>query len=133
MLIGKLAATSGFSRDAIRYYEKLGLLELDANSRQDNNYRDYPYQTVERLNCIAQLKDLGFTLTEIKDLFRLVASKTAPCTDLPEQLDQKLDLLRKKIAVLEDYQKKLTAVRHACSSQCCATDGLPSCFTPQAR
>ncbi len=131
MLIGKLASSSGFSRDTIRYYEKLGLLTLEKEARWDNNYKDYPPQEVERLRQIGQLKELGFTLREIKDLFEALSTQPQPCANLPEQLDQKLDLLQHKIALLEDYKAKLLTVRRACNTECGASDGLPTCFVPE--
>lgn len=131
MLIGKLASSSGFSRDTIRYYEKFGLLKLGKENRQENNYRDYPPQALERLEQIDQLKKLGFTLGEIKDLFEVLVTKAGPCRNLPEQLDQKLDLLRQKIALLEDYKEKLIKVRQDCSPDCGIKEGLPTCFSIQ--
>tara|TARA_R110000850_G_scaffold277061_1_gene421963 strand:+ start:6387 stop:6788 length:402 start_codon:yes stop_codon:yes gene_type:complete len=131
MLIGRLASSSGFSRDTIRYYEKLGLLEVRRNDRRANNYKDYPPQALERLEQIDQLKNLGFTLVEIKDLFGVLAQEAGPCTNLPEQLDQKLEMLRRKIALLEDYEEKLIKVRQGCNANCGITEGLPTCFAIQ--
>lgn len=68
MLIGELARESGFSRDTIRYYEKIGLIELPRNARKDNNYRDYPAEVLHRLVAIRNLKQLGFTLEEIREI-----------------------------------------------------------------
>lgn len=41
MLIGIIAQESGFSRDTIRYYEKIGLLRLPKRARRENNYKEY--------------------------------------------------------------------------------------------
>jgi DNA-binding transcriptional MerR regulator len=131
MLIGRLASSSGFSRDTIRYYEKLGLLELGKNDRRENNYKVYPPQALERLEKIDQLKKLGFTLVEIKGLFGVLEQEAGPCTNLPEQLDQKLKMLRRKIALLEDYEEKLIKVRQGCNANCGITEGLPTCFAIQ--
>lgn len=45
MRIGDLALRTGVSTDAIRYYEKEGL--LPAPKRTDNGYRDYGPEAVE--------------------------------------------------------------------------------------
>lgn len=68
MLIGELAKQSGFTRDTIRYYEKIGLIELPARSRRENNYRNYPKAVLHTLNAIRNLKQLGFTLEEIREI-----------------------------------------------------------------
>ncbi|GGY61308.1 MerR family transcriptional regulator [Marinobacter zhanjiangensis] len=128
MLIGKLASSSGFSRDTIRYYEKLGLLAPGKDLKRQNNYKDYPPQALERLNHIRQLKELGFTLTEMKELFEVLATVSRPCGNLPEQLAQKLELLQRKISLLKEYQERLVSVRQACDSGCGISGGLPTCF-----
>ena len=131
MLIGMLSSSSGFSRDTIRYYEKLGLLESADAVRRGNNYKEYSPRALERLNHIGQLKSLGFTLTEIKDLFYLSSVNAKPCKDIPKQLDQKLGVLRQKIAILEGYEEKLSKVRRTCNTECGLSNGLPSCFQAQ--
>lgn len=68
MLIGELAKASGFSRDTIRYYEKIGLIEVPKGARRDNNYRDYPVEVLHVLIAIRNLKQLGFTLEEIREI-----------------------------------------------------------------
>lgn len=131
MLIGKLASESGFSRDTIRYYEKLGLLEIKQADRQPNNYKNYSPKILERLEQIRQLKELGFTLAEIASLLEALATQNEPCAELPAQLDQKIGLLDKKIGLLQQYRNKLVAVRAACGGSCGAGQGLPDCFAPR--
>lgn len=133
MLIGKLAATSGFSRDTIRYYEKLGLLGEKELERQENRYKNYPPQALERLLQVRQLKGLGFTLNEIACLFEGLDSTPQPCAALPAQLDDKVALLDEKLALLKVYRSKLQAVRQACDGNCKAPRGLPDCFEVQCR
>jgi MerR family transcriptional regulator, copper efflux regulator len=68
MLIGQLSKLTGFSRDTIRYYEKIGLIEVPRTRRTDSNYKDYPEEIVHKLRAIRKYKDLGFTLEEIREL-----------------------------------------------------------------
>ena len=63
MRIGELASRAGVNATAIRYYEKLGLLEpLYRVGRQ----RIYPEDAVYRTRLILFASCMGFTLTEIK-------------------------------------------------------------------
>ena len=73
MLIGDLAAASGLSREALRFYERQGLIRA---RRLDNGYRDYPAEAVALVQYIRTAQQLGFTLAEIGD--RLPASGTHP-------------------------------------------------------
>lgn len=74
MLIGELSKRSGFSRDTIRYYEKIGLIELPA-ARREHNYKDYPEEVLQQLNAIRKYKELGYTLEEIRELLVLQSIK----------------------------------------------------------
>jgi DNA-binding transcriptional MerR regulator len=65
MLISELSQRAGVSKDTIRFYEKVGLLNSH-NKRGENNYRNYDDEAVSRLEFIRQGKALGFTLSEIK-------------------------------------------------------------------
>lgn len=129
MLIGKLALESGFSRDTIRYYEKLGLILSDEFSRHQNNYKNYSPQILESLAQISQLKTLGFTLAEIADLLKSFERSSLPCTDLPTKLHDKIALFDKKIGLLEQYRHKLKLVEQACDGTCDERLGLPGCFS----
>ena len=68
MLISELAKASGFSKDTIRFYEKIGLIELPRHARRENNYKDYPDEILQILKSIRNLKNLGFTLEEIREI-----------------------------------------------------------------
>ena len=64
--IGKVARGAGVPIDTVRYYEREGLLEKPV--RTSSGYRQYPPDAVARLQFIRQAKDLGFTLSEIREL-----------------------------------------------------------------
>lgn len=64
MQIGELSKRSGYSRDTIRYYEKLGLININDKTRNSNQYKNYPEQVLKRLQTIREIKEYGFTLQE---------------------------------------------------------------------
>lgn len=128
MLIGELAEKSGFSRDTIRYYEKLGLLEITTNDRQENNYKNYSPRDLKRLVQIGFFKELGFTLSEVSGLFKAFSREGDPCADLPDLLDEKITLLDVKISQLQDYKNKLQTLRKACDGDCGGALDVPECF-----
>src|SRR3546814_3056189 len=53
----------------IRHYEKIGLIPSAA--RRDSGYRDYSDVDVHRLRFIANARDLGFPIEEIRKLLGL--------------------------------------------------------------
>ena len=58
-----LCERSHVTRGALRIYEREGLIEPPR--RTAAGYRDYPPETVERLEAVRQLKEIGFSLREI--------------------------------------------------------------------
>ena len=61
--IGELAERCGVNKETIRYYERLGL--IPEPNRTKKGYRMFSLQTVDRLNFIKRMQELGFTLNEI--------------------------------------------------------------------
>ena len=69
MTIGKLAKEAGISTDAVRFYERCGLIPEPA--RTASNYRVYPAEDAVQLRFIKRAKDLGFSLSEIRELIAM--------------------------------------------------------------
>lgn len=72
--IGELARKCNVTVRTIRYYESLGLLKT--NHRSDGGQRYYTDADVVYLNRIAELKELDFTLSEIRTII-LMGSEDA--------------------------------------------------------
>jgi DNA-binding transcriptional MerR regulator len=129
MLIGELSKRSGFSRDTIRYYEKLGLIAMSLDRRADNGYKNYPLEILERLHHIHRLKECGFTLMEIRQL--LVNDGSSPvCGNLPAQLAEKISKIDEKMAVLLEYKQSLLKIQLLCNGGCNTNQGIPDCIPP---
>ena len=62
--IGEFAERTGISKDTIRYYEKIGLLQPELK----NKHRDYSNDEIILIETIVTLKQTGFSLLEIKML-----------------------------------------------------------------
>ena len=67
MTIGDLEQQAGMTRANIRYYEQEGLL---FPSRRENGYRDYSQEDLATLLRIKLLRQLDFSLEEIRQLQR---------------------------------------------------------------
>jgi DNA-binding transcriptional MerR regulator len=70
--IGQVAQKTGLSVDAIRFYEKPGL--LPRTSRTQSGYRLYQEREIADLEFIQKAQRLGFSLAEIRELFFNTAS-----------------------------------------------------------
>jgi DNA-binding transcriptional MerR regulator len=66
LTIGELADRTGLATSALRYYEDLGLIAPEARV---SGQRRYTPSTVDTVGVILLLRDVGFSLAEIADLF----------------------------------------------------------------
>lgn len=80
LTIGKVAEMSGLTTDAIRYYEKEGL--VSPQQKSNAGYRLYDAGAVRRLNFIKQAQGCGFTLAEILELLTLQTLDSSCCSDV---------------------------------------------------
>src|SRR5512147_814701 len=69
MRIGEVATRAGVSVQAVRLYERLGILKRVARLR--SGYRDYSTDSVALIRFIKRAQQHGFTLGEIKSLIDL--------------------------------------------------------------
>jgi MerR family transcriptional regulator, copper efflux regulator len=107
MLIGMLANRTGFSRDTIRYYEKIGLIEKPRRPRAGSTYKDYPEETVQILLAIRKYKDLGFTLEEIRELLVLQSIRVLDVSKLLQLVVQKITGIDEEIERLHTLRLSL--------------------------
>lgn len=117
MLIREVAEKTGFSKDTIRWYEKIGLIEQPP-SRTGNNYRSYDDTIIERLQMIRQMKSFGFMLDEIRDLLTLIGSDDLNCDNVVPIVDPKIKAIEKKIDELKQLKSKLVRAKEKCSGNC---------------
>ncbi|GAA3592587.1 MerR family transcriptional regulator [Kineosporia mesophila] len=79
MHIGEVAERVGLSLRTIRYYEEVGLIAPSARSQ--GGFRLYLEADVTRLQLVKDMKPLGFSLDEMRDLLgvldKLDATDTA--------------------------------------------------------
>lgn len=67
--IGEVAEQVGLSLRTIRYYEEMGLIE--PSERSNGGFRLYSDSDIEQLLLIKQMKPLGFTVDEMRELLEL--------------------------------------------------------------
>ena len=88
MKIGEVAKAAGVGIDAIRFYEREGLLPKPA--RQPSGYRDYAPEAVLDLRFIKRAKELGFSLREIFELLSINREPDATASDVQRLAEEKL-------------------------------------------
>ncbi len=103
--IGEVSKRSGIGIEALRFYERSGLLGRPA--RTQSGYRVYDEGVLERLDFIKRAQVLGFSLDEIK---RIIADKQAgrsPCAEVREIVRGRLQELDERMKEMRRYRKEL--------------------------
>lgn len=118
MRIGELAEQTGMTRDAIRFYERLGLIKPERGQEGRHGYRRYDATAVRRLGLIKQGKTLGFSLEEIHELLDAWANHTLKPEQKRAVLADKIAVVDRKISELQtlaqDLRRALSNVREDC-------------------
>lgn len=117
MLIGELSKKTGLSKDTIRFYEKMGLIESKARQVGTRTYMEFSPEMLERIVLITQGKSLGFTLNEIKHLIETWGNGSMPIAEQLKVIDLKLEEIGEKMWQLEGIKTYLTAKRNRITQQ----------------
>jgi DNA-binding transcriptional MerR regulator len=110
--IGQVAQETGLSVDAIRFYEKQGLLECPP--RTEGGFRLFGEREIHALRLIQNARGLGFSLEEIRELLLLQRDGVTVCEHVQELLEHKIAQVRGKIAELRALEKALNRTLQQC-------------------
>jgi DNA-binding transcriptional MerR regulator len=106
--VGELAKRTGVSVRALHHYDAIGLLA--PSRRSESRYRLYDREDVVRLQEIKSLRQLGFSLEEIRDL--LAARRLTPLGVVEMHLQrvrEQMELQRQLLGRLESIAEQLRA------------------------
>ncbi len=109
LTIGALAARTGFTTKAIRYYERIGL--LPAPPRRPSGYRAYAERDLARLDFIAKAKRLGLSLEEIREVLALRDAGVEPCVHVVRVIDEHVEEVERAIADLTAFRTQLRRIQ----------------------
>lgn len=123
LTIGKLAAASEISVDALRYYESEGLLAPAA--RTPSGYRQYGKDALRRVRFIQRAQACGFTLAEIRELLQLRQTDSACCKDVRQRAIEKRLQLAAKIRTMQSMSAALDRLIDECADGSQPVDDCP--------
>lgn len=109
---GQLANKAGVNKETIRFYERKGLLSVP--NRTDGGYREYTQKDLERLVFIKNAKELGFSLSEVKELLAIADGDIYMCSDVRRIAESKLDHITNQMKRLTKLKKTLTGLVTEC-------------------
>lgn len=110
--IGDVARLAELSVDAVRFYEREGL--LGRVRRTASGQRQYDPEAVRRLAFVRRAAALGFSLAEVKGLLGLRVSARTPCARVRERALAKLADIDRRIAELQAMRDALARLAQNC-------------------
>jgi MerR family mercuric resistance operon transcriptional regulator len=111
--IGEVAERGGVNLQTIRYYEREGL--LPEPPRLESGYRIFPESTVRRVRFIKRAQELGFSLTEIRDLLALRLDSKTSSSQVRALANAKMAEIDSKIRSLQAMKIALSRLTVQCS------------------
>ena len=120
MNIGETSRQSGVSERMIRHYEKIGL--IPAPPRRGAGYRDYGERDLHRLRFIANARDLGFPIEEIRTLLGLWTDTGCASAEVKQLALARAEELQRKAEALTVLHDTLVDLAERCQG-----DHRPDC------
>ncbi len=114
--IGEVSEHTGITKQAIRFYEREGLIEepyRDPKSR----YRKFDTEVLHRIRFIQNAKELGFTLDEIKELLSILKKNNNAPKKFAKKLSAKKNRIEEKIEKLQAIRDLLADMLERCPEE----------------
>ena len=108
MTIGQVAKLAGVGVETIRFYEREGL--LNKPKRKLSGYRMFGPDVVNRIKFIKNVKELGFSLKEIRELLFLRVDSRGTAAEVKRRVDSKIDQIDRRISDLKKVRSALAQV-----------------------
>lgn len=113
--IGEVAEFFQISVKAVRIYEKKGII-VPAWVDPESGYRYYTADQLHQLSALLELKALGFSLDEIKDVMVGESSKEALYKAMQQKLhnwENLVSMARNKMDAIESISERLLSSKEA--------------------
>ncbi len=121
LTVSELATATGMTPDAVRYYTHIGLLHPTRDPV--NGYRLFSDVDSHRLRFVARAKQIGFTLSEIQQVFSDAEQSSSPCPRVREILHRRIIENRQRVEELAALQLRMEQAQHEWSD---IPDGIPN-------
>ena len=118
LTIGLLASSAGVNVETVRYYQRVGLLEVP---ERVVGFRHYSKAHEDRLHFIRRGKDAGFSLEELSDLLRL--DQATEREHIRALASHRLQAMEAKMADMQHLAQQLRELIQKCEQSpdvaCC--------------
>jgi DNA-binding transcriptional MerR regulator len=117
MRIGEFADTVGITVDAVRFYERRGVLR--PAPRTSGGYRTFDQADLDRVRLARDLQQLGLTVDEVVDALTAHDEGGATCASERWRLEQVAARVEEQLAALRRTRRQIRAALADCDAGCC--------------
>lgn len=105
MTVSELSRSAQVTPDAVRHYVRIGLLKPSRDPA--NGYKLFSSGDIRRVKFIRQAKGLGFSLNDIREIFRHETRGQSPCPVVRDIIRHRIDDNRARLAELNALQHRM--------------------------
>ena len=105
LTVNELATQSKAPAHVVRYYARIGLIK--PSGQQDNGYRLFKPRDANRMRFIRMAKQLGFTLSEIREITQHADKGESPCEDVRRIIQRHIRENRARIDEMLKLQNRM--------------------------
>ena len=113
--IGEVARRAHVNKETVRYYEKRDLIPKP--ERRRSGYRIFTARHISQIRFIKRAQELGFTLSEIKELLELRMDKNSTCSQIKKEAQGKYRDVTEKIEDLKRIKESLEDLIDSCNEE----------------
>ena len=117
--IGEVADVVGVSVHTLRWYERIGLVDVP---RTAGGHRSYDVDAIGRVIFLTRLRLTGMPITEIQEYVSLVASGPETVSVRRTMLERHREALRRR---MDELEFSLAVLDHKIASYCCDPTDAP--------
>jgi DNA-binding transcriptional MerR regulator len=128
LTIGELARRAGVTPEAVRYYERVGVLE--PARRNEQGHRRYGARVLEELRLLRSAQTLGFSLAEVGRMLALTRQDPVPCQSMCSLVEKQVAELDERIGHLRAARERLAAALAACDHEASCVVAARLVFEP---
>lgn len=113
--IGEVASRADVNKETVRYYEKRNLIPQP--DRRRSGYRIFTRRHIDQIRFIKRAQELGFTLSEIKELLGLRMNEETTCSEIKKEALEKYRDVEEKIDDLQRISETLLELIDSCTGE----------------
>lgn len=113
--IGEVARRADVNKETVRYYEKRDLIPKP--DRRRSGYRIFTQRHIDQIKFIKRAQELGFTLSEIKELLELRLDGNTTCSEVRTEAQNKYRDVISKIKDLQRIRDTLLDLIDSCDEE----------------